>query len=206
LANIGGGSDPLDCGLWQGLLELQAEPDLTARVANHNLTGDTPVTRLAGLITGPAAAERWIPGHPCDERLTSFGAGSALERAADQLRGGAARTHRHVRPGHAQRRPETRAGRSRAGPTRVTTTVEQLDPEILFVEVTDGEDHDPRCEATCDNTTHGHDPWRCTEPATERVTVICTDEDCDAAACVALLCEIHADDLESQTDVVRRPL
>jgi hypothetical protein len=89
-----------------------------------------------------------------------------------------------------------------------TTVVGDVGTDTEIVEVTDGEVHDdhPRCEAACDNPAHGHGPWRCPDPATERVSVQCTDEGCTAAACVALVCHDHADDLEEQTTVTRRPL
>ncbi|HEY3086868.1 MAG TPA: hypothetical protein VGJ59_02255 [Jatrophihabitantaceae bacterium] len=82
----------------------------------------------------------------------------------------------------------------------MTTTVEQLTGTDTAVEVTIAPDH-PQYEAHC--TCHRE---RCPEAATVRVSVECTDQGCTAAACVVLLCEMHADDLEAQTDIVRRPL
>jgi hypothetical protein len=68
---------------------LQTDPDLTVRVVRHNLSGESPVARLAGLIVGPAAAAQVMPGTAVESRLHADDPGSVLEAVASQLRGGA---------------------------------------------------------------------------------------------------------------------
>jgi hypothetical protein len=62
----------------------------------------------------------------------------------------------------------------------------------------------PRCEATC--CCPDHDGERCSEPATERVSVLCAEPGCTAAAEMLLLCHDHADDAATTHTVTRRRL
>jgi hypothetical protein len=78
-----------------------------------------------------------------------------------------------------------------------------LDPDTVVDAAELHPDH-PRCEAVCSCPDHA--PERCPAPATERVSVQCTDQGCAASAAMMLLCHDHADDLDEQATVTRRPL
>lgn len=81
-------ADPLDGALIQALRMLTPDGgDPTCCVRDNELHGDSPAAKLGGLITGPRAAERYIPSAPCDTRLAAYGHGSPMHRVAEMLRG-----------------------------------------------------------------------------------------------------------------------
>jgi len=62
----------------------------------------------------------------------------------------------------------------------------------------------PLCEARWECPEHGAE--RCDEPATERVTIVCTNPGCGAAAEMLLLCGGCAEQTATVYHVTRRPL
>lgn len=74
-----------DEGLLAALIELQPGPDLTAAVRANRLVGDSPITKLAGMLLGPGRTERGLP----NDTLAHYGPQSRMVEFAEQLRGGA---------------------------------------------------------------------------------------------------------------------